>query len=76
MDANVTDDYGNTPLHLAAETGIIEIVRWLCEKRHAAITVLNDDGETPLHIASFLGNVEVETYLRNRERTFRARWGG
>ena len=66
MDANTKDDYGNTPLHLAAEVGIIEIVTWLCEKRKAAVTALNDDGETPVDIAMLLGNWDIARYLRNR----------
>tara|TARA_B100000900_G_scaffold61969_1_gene47423 strand:+ start:753 stop:983 length:231 start_codon:yes stop_codon:yes gene_type:complete len=76
MDPNVTDDYGNTPLHLAAESGIFEIVRWLCEKRRAAITVVNNDGETPLSIASSLRYEEIANYLRIRGRMLCERLGG
>ncbi|KAJ7886961.1 hypothetical protein B0H13DRAFT_2342598 [Mycena leptocephala] len=40
---------GQTPLHLAAETGLTEIIRLL--DRGADINAPNDDGWTPLQLA-------------------------
>ena len=57
---NGVDDHGNTPLHLAADTGHIEAVRLLLEAG-ARTDVRNHQsgGEAPLHRAAVKGNSEV-----------------
>ena len=57
------DDYGNTPLHTAANYGsTLEIVEYLIENG-ADIEANNNDGNTPLHHAAENGNLEIVEYL-------------
>lgn len=66
MDPNTMDPRGNTPLHLAACTGLLPVVRWLCEDRGAMVTVTNSDNVTPLQLAVQHGRTETAAYLRGR----------
>ena len=45
-DIHVRDKKGNTSLHLAAESGLLEISQTLLD-RNAEVDPLNDDGSTP-----------------------------
>ncbi len=47
---HVTDIYGNTPLHLAATQGNLEVVQYL-HKQGAILTAVNADKNTPLQLA-------------------------
>ena len=47
---NAIDEYGNTPLHNATESGLDELVNTLIEKG-ADVNVANRDGNTPLNLA-------------------------
>lgn len=57
-----TDAKGNTPLHLAACRGNIEIAAFLL-KNQAKINIQNNNQETPLHIASEKGDLEMVQLL-------------
>ena len=60
---------GNTPLHVAAERGLIEVVEWLC-KKGAAITAINVENQTPLHMAKAEGHHVVVAFLRDKSNSF------
>jgi len=64
-DVNVKDDYGRTPLHVAAEKGEVEIVKLLLEKG-ADVNVKNNNGQTPLHYAASGGYTEIVKLLLER----------
>ncbi|MDR3131797.1 MAG: ankyrin repeat domain-containing protein [Rickettsiales bacterium] len=58
---NIKDDYGQTPLHVAAARGKLNVVRYLVGKGaniHAEI-----GGYTPLHFAAHLGWLKIVRYL-------------
>lgn len=62
----VKTSHGNTPLHIAAQTGNKEIMELLLEKRRttkslitALINTPNNDGNTPLHLATKVGEKGV-----------------
>ena len=63
VDPNVKeDDYGATPLHVAAEYGYSEIVEVLLE-HGAAPNIREKYGDTPLHYAAMFGNSKVVEVL-------------
>jgi len=63
VDPNVReDDYGATPLHVAAEYGYSEIVEVLLE-HGAAPNIREKYGDTPLHYAAMFGNSKVVEVL-------------
>jgi len=63
VDPNVReDDYGATPLHVAAEYGYSEIVEVLLE-HGAAPNIREKYGDTPLHYAATFGNSKVVEVL-------------
>ena len=62
-DVNRADDYGDAPLHHAADSGSKDIVRWLV-RFEASVNVQNKhEQETPLHRAAFKGYPDVVDYL-------------
>ena len=63
------DENGNTPLHLACESGNVYIVEFLIASG-ANITTVNSRGEIPLHVASQQKSVEiVQLLLDNGDHT-------
>lgn len=56
IDLNVTDENGNTPLHLAAKIGEPSICRKLLHAEARLLNKKNDDNETALYIAWKQGN--------------------
>ena len=54
--------YGITPLHVACESGRVELVHWLVELGGNPYKVCNDD-EDCLHKASFCGHHDIVKYL-------------
>ena len=55
---NPADDIGNTPLHLAAKYGCLEIVKYIAdhlEDKNPADHWAN----TPLHLAARKGNLKI-----------------
>lgn len=49
-----TDDSGNTPLHIAANSNYVGAVNLLLTKG-ANCNLKNKDGRTPLHLAAAMG---------------------
>lgn len=61
-DLNQKDDFGSTPLTIAATFGKIEIAKLLIDAE-ADLNVTSADGSTPLHTASFFGHTEIVKQL-------------
>jgi len=59
---NGVDQNQKTPLHLALESGHIDIARYLIEQG-ADINLKDKDMASPLHNAAFLGNLEILSIL-------------
>jgi len=57
-DLNQKDDYGSTPLHIAATFGKNEVAILLIEGG-ANLNEISADGSTPLHTAAFFGRVGI-----------------
>ncbi|CAB0038441.1 unnamed protein product [Trichogramma brassicae] len=49
VEVNAQDKLGNTPLHLALESGNKEMTEWLLS-RGADLNLTNEEGSTPLHM--------------------------
>ncbi len=60
---DVTDDGGQTPLHLAAESGSDKIVRILLD-RNAKPDIADGKGRTPLDLAAKEGHAKIVDMLR------------
>lgn len=61
FDVDVKNEFGDTPLHIAASTGYTSVVKLLLE-HEADVNAKNKIRETPLHCASsegIIGNVEL-----------------
>ena len=78
VDVNITDNHGNTPLHLATGFGT-EMCYWVWElifldkvgdvfpeRKELKINAQNNDGMTPLHYAAKLGRDKCTDYLLRR----------
>ncbi|XP_011858782.1 PREDICTED: ankyrin-1-like, partial [Vollenhovia emeryi] len=60
------DRWGFTPLHLAAESNRLGIVKYLIKNftdEEVYIDAKNDDDNTPLHLAAESGHLEIVEYL-------------
>lgn len=64
VDTKNNDD--SCPLHWAAGSGALDIVRWLAEDLHIPIDVVNRFGCQPSHFAASAGKLEVCQYLHQR----------
>ncbi|PON63719.1 Transmembrane protein [Parasponia andersonii] len=60
---NMSNEQGNTPLHLAAALGNLEICKKVLSKNVRVIGARNRDGETPLFIAALHGKEDVFFFL-------------
>ncbi|KAL6052488.1 Fem-1-like protein b [Balamuthia mandrillaris] len=61
------DDMDNTPLHLAAGAGHLDMVQLLLEDKYGAdINAQNEHGKTPLHQAAWRGNLAIVKLLTAR----------
>lgn len=66
-DVNATDDYGRTPLHLAAVTNYESSVIELLLSRGADVNARNNYGSTPLHNAvEFIDELPIIALLLDR----------
>ena len=61
-DLNIKDGNGNLPIHLAAKTGNLKIVKFLAS-RTSNLDVENDYGETPAKMASSNRHNNVSRFL-------------
>jgi len=62
---NARDHNGNTPMHVAASSGSLDVVRLLC-KHGADLHTCNWVDDTPLHLAAY-GNPDVVAFLLQEE---------
>jgi ankyrin repeat protein len=53
------------PIHIAAERGLLEVVRWLKESGAKVTSVYDAEGRLPVHLASMKGHLGVIQYLRD-----------
>ncbi|XP_006880602.1 PREDICTED: transient receptor potential cation channel subfamily A member 1 [Elephantulus edwardii] len=65
---NVMDNYGNTPLHWAAEKNQVESVKFLLNRK-ANPNLRNNSMMAPLHLAVQFGNIEVVKVLVEHRST-------
>eukprot|EP00525_Craspedostauros_australis_P002785 CAMPEP_0198117540 /NCGR_PEP_ID=MMETSP1442-20131203/18503_1 /TAXON_ID= /ORGANISM="Craspedostauros australis, Strain CCMP3328" /LENGTH=301 /DNA_ID=CAMNT_0043775611 /DNA_START=41 /DNA_END=946 /DNA_ORIENTATION=+ len=65
QDPNTLDDYGQTPLHLAADRGHVDCATVLLDAG-ADIHLSDDDGFTPLHLAVIAESVPTCKLLLGR----------
>ncbi|XP_076299445.1 uncharacterized protein LOC143218247 [Lasioglossum baleicum] len=63
VSIDATNNEGQTPLHYAAKSDKLEVVKYLIEEKGANINVKDNDGQTPLHYAADHGKLEVVKYL-------------
>jgi ankyrin repeat protein len=61
-DLEIGDDWGDTPVNIAAYRGSLEALQLLIE-RGAAIEVINTNGNTALDHARNQSHEEIETFL-------------
>lgn len=57
-------DFGNTPLHIAAEMGYYSVAEMLIKDK-VDINAKNKIGETPLHLAVMMGHKTIAELLLN-----------
>lgn len=57
------DQYGNTPLHIAARCGLVEIVKLFVQADPSALVIATEEGDTPALSAAFMQHYESLRYL-------------
>lgn len=62
-DANMRDDHGTAPLHVAATHGRLEIVKYLIREKGADPHIVDNNGFTPLHFAAARDYYEIVDFL-------------
>lgn len=62
------DNYGYTPLHLAAKFNKLEACRYLCEACPELIDLKTNSGYSVLHCAVGFANLKLITYLIESQR--------
>jgi hypothetical protein len=60
-DPNTKNPYGNVPIHFAARSGYLEIVKCLIE--HGAVYDSHNKGMSPMEAAACNGNINILKYL-------------
>ncbi|KAI4326480.1 hypothetical protein MLD38_031791 [Melastoma candidum] len=62
LDINMTDANGRTPIHVAADNGSLEAIKF-CVSVGGDVDVLDANGWSPLHYAARNGSYETVEYL-------------
>lgn len=62
---NVTDQEGNTPLHLAVLAQVLLNVKTILKENNVNIDAVNGRGKTPLHLAAINKKTEIVRFLVN-----------
>ncbi|KAL6323540.1 hypothetical protein AAG906_039118 [Vitis piasezkii] len=62
----IANDRGNTPLHLAALIGNVNMCNYIATKREELVGLRNIAGETPLFLAALRGKKEAFLYLHSK----------
>jgi len=65
-DFIASDDDGNIPLHLAAESGELNLVKYFIEEKGADSNSSNRNGNTPLHNAAQHGELNSLKFLKKK----------
>ena len=63
--ANAQTAAGDTPLHFACHSGVLDVVQFLTEQRHSDQTIQNKEGILPLHVACDQSSLEVVKLVCN-----------
>ena len=63
-DIMVTDKYGNTILHYAANEGSLDVMKYLINTHHYNLMTTSNNGKTVLHLA--VEHIDVVKYLINQ----------
>ena len=63
VDFNIQNENGFTPLHAAAQYGILETVKLLVEKGGLKVDAVNHKGTTPMLTAADSGQADIVEYL-------------
>lgn len=66
LDVNEPDDYGETPLHYAADSGHVSIIELLL-RYGAEIDGRNRHRQTPLMRAAMFGHLEAVRFLLDKD---------
>ena len=64
LDKSPLTDYKDTPLHYAAESGRVEVCRFIVENMKDSMKRKNGDGKTPLDEALEEGQEKVCNFLK------------
>ena len=62
---NTGDKFGNTPLHMAFQNSLIDIVEYLLSTFRCNTSLKNDKGELPLHMACITNVTIVRLVVKN-----------
>ncbi|VDD85940.1 unnamed protein product [Enterobius vermicularis] len=71
-EANIKDEFGRTPLHLALQNGCLSLVKYLIYKG-AEVNSKDDCKRTPLHYAAANNQIDVLRYLTDKKADVEAK---
>lgn len=63
VNINIQNNWGYTPLHLAARNGHIELVKFLTQNPEININAISNYNTTPLHQAAFMNHHSIVLHL-------------
>ncbi|KAL8579599.1 hypothetical protein ACOMHN_025552 [Nucella lapillus] len=65
---NVSDQYDNTPLHIASQKGYLDILKVLL-RHEANTTCKNEEEQTPIHLAAKFGRTNIVREFVKRDKS-------